>query len=355
MSHLGGELLFFVYCTDKLLRKLNVPLVPEPLINKEWGDVSRQVWASQPDTISRRNYVMGWFYDAPFDKLRSEDALSYLAWTKYGLPLESGLLSEEEIDSLCEFDLPLLLDNTNGGKSLPKRQRGEAPLPFIRFNCEPLRYRHKSLLFYAVTHGANLFFEMQLEKSGFVHVPANDSSKDVSYWYRLPSPSKGNVREESLKEVNPLVFIHGVGGLGFCHSLIEDIRVATQDDNVPIVLIDLPHVSLRIYDEIPLIQSQTKAISKILDDVTSNAGGDRSLSKATLVGHSYGTAVMSWIVQHEPERIGGCVFLGKFHSQNMWSISIASIHACFSHLHTQIQSVFSYTSRPPFSTFTFKG
>jgi len=307
MSHLGVELLFFVYCTDKLLRKLNVPLTPEPLINREWEDVARLVWASQPDTISRRNCVMGWFYDAPFDRLRSEDALSYLAWTKYGLPLESGLLSDEEIDSLCEFDLPLLLDNTNGGKSLPKRQRGEAPLPVIRFNCEPLRYRHKSLLFYAATHGAHFILEKQLKKSGFVHVPVNDSSKDVSYWYRLPS--KGNAQEESLKEVNPLVFIHGVGGLGFCHSLVEDIRVATQDDNVPIVLIDLPHVSLRMYDEMPLIQSQTKAISKILDDVTSNAGGDSSLSKATLVGHSYGTAVMSWIVQHEPERIGACVFL----------------------------------------------
>lgn len=307
MSHIGVELIFFFYCTDKLFRKLNIPLTPEPLINREWSDVARHVWASQDDTASRRNYVMGWFYDAPFDRLRSEDALSYLAWARYGLPLESGLLSDEEITSLCDFDLPLLLDNVNGGLSLLNRQPGEEPLPCMRFNCEPLRYRHKSLLFYAVTHGANLILQRQLQKKGYVYVPAKNSGKDLSYWYRLPS--KDTVSEMKSIEVNPLVFIHGVGGLGFCSGLIEDIRVATQDDNVPIVLIDLPHVSLRFYDEIPLIKSQTKAISSILDDVTSNAGGDISLSKATLVGHSFGTAVMSWLVQDAPEKIGGCVFL----------------------------------------------
>jgi pimeloyl-ACP methyl ester carboxylesterase len=309
MAHIGVELLFFFYCTDKVFRKLNVPLTPEPLINREWSDVARHVWASQDDTASRRDYVMGWFYDAPFDRLRSEDALSYLAWARYGLPLESGLLSDEEINSLCDFDLPLLLDNVNGGMSLPNRHLEEEPLPFMRFNCEPLRYRHKSLLFYTVTHGANFMLQKQLKKKGYVYVPAQNSEKDLSYWYRLPS--KGKVNEEQLNEVNPLVFIHGVGGLGFCNTLIEEIGVATQDDNVPIVLIDLPHVSLRFYDEIPLIKSQTKAISKILDDVTSNAGGDVSSSKATLVGHSFGTAVMSWLVQDAPEKISGCVFLGK--------------------------------------------
>jgi pimeloyl-ACP methyl ester carboxylesterase len=193
--------------------------------------------------------------------------------------------------------------------SLPNRHLEEEPLPFMRFNCEPLRYRHKSLLFYTVTHGANFMLQKQLKKKGYVYVPAQNSEKDLSYWYRLPS--KGKVNEEQLNEVNPLVFIHGVGGLGFCNTLIEEIGVATQDDNVPIVLIDLPHVSLRFYDEIPLIKSQTKAISKILDDVTSNAGGDVSSSKATLVGHSFGTAVMSWLVQDAPEKISGCVFLGK--------------------------------------------
>ena len=311
ISHLGAELLFLAYCTDKLFRKLNVPTTPEPLVNREWEDVIRQVWASQPDISSRREFVMGWFYDVPFEQLRMEDVISYLAWLKYGLPLESGIITEEEIESLCEFDVPLLLDNINEGKSLPKRRPHEKPLPFIRFNCEPLRYRHKPILFYVVTHGINMILQRVLEKNGFKFVPAKDSGEDLSYWYRLPSKDT-NKKHEVEEESNPLVFIHGVGGMAFCYNLIEDLKRATQESNVPIILVDLPHVSLRMYDEIPKIKSQINSISRILDDVTMDVGGEESLRKATFVGHSYGTLVMSWMIKSNPERVAGCIFLGEF-------------------------------------------
>jgi len=316
-SHVTIEILFFLYCTEKLFRKLNVPVTPEPLVNRDWKDVARLVWSSQDDTISKRNYVMGWFYDAPFDRLRGEDVLSYLAWMRYGVPMESGVLTDHEIDALCTFDLPLLLENVNEGKSLPRRQKGEEALPFIRFNCEPLRYRHKSLLFYVVTHGVNFLFQRMLEKSGFVYVEAEDAKEDLSYWYRLPSADGGGFSCDDDDDVDrdaatPMVFIHGVGGMSFCHKMINDIKDATQNDNVPIILVDLPHVSLRMYNEIPNIKSQTKSISRILDVLASKID-DRNISmnKVTLVGHSYGTAVMSWLVQSQPERIAGCVFLGK--------------------------------------------
>jgi pimeloyl-ACP methyl ester carboxylesterase len=95
--------------------------------------------------------------------------------------------------------------------------------------------------------------------------------------------------------------------------MIHDIKDATQNDNVPIVLIDLPHVSLRMYDEIPNIKSQTRSISRILDLLASKIDRNKcKMNKVTLVGHSYGTAVMSWLVQSQPERIAGCVFLGKY-------------------------------------------
>lgn len=322
-SHVTIEILFFLYCTDKLFRKLNVPVTPEPLVNRNWEDIARLVWSSQDDTTSKRDYVMGWFYDAPFERLRWEDALSYLAWMRYGVPMESGVLSEHQIESLCNFDLPLLLDNVNEGKSLPRRKLGEKELPFIRFNCEPLRYRHKSLLFYVVTHGINLLFQRMLEKSGFVYVGAEDAKEDLSYWYRLPSvddcctsnddgdDEKDGVMYSRGSSVTPMVFIHGVGGMSFCHKMIHDIKDATQNDNVPIVLIDLPHVSLRMYEEIPNIKSQTNSISRILDMLASKTNRNQYFNKVTLVGHSYGTAVMSWLVQSHPERIAGCVFLGK--------------------------------------------
>ena len=116
----------------------------------------------------------------------------------------------------------------------------------------------------------------------------------------------------SITESNSLVFIHGVGGLGFCYKLIEDIKMATEGDNVPIILVDLPHVSLRMYDEIPKIQSQVDSIFGIIDDLTVHGDDNTEVPrKATLVGHSYGPSVMSWMIQSRPEQISGCVFLGK--------------------------------------------
>jgi hypothetical protein len=316
--YLGFEFIFCVYCTHKLLSKLNVPATPEPLVHtRKWEDVATNVWASQTDTASRRDFIMGWFYDVPFERLRMEDALSYMAWMRYGLPLESGVLTNEEIESLCEFDLPLLLENVNNGKSLPKRNAQEEALPIMRFNCEPLRYRHKPMLFYGATHGIKMALQIALEKMGFVYVKAEDPEKDLSYWSRLPttrSDTKSNdikAQDGASKESNSLVFIHGVGGLGFCYKLIEDLKMATRGDT-PIILIDLPHVSLQMYNEIPKIQSQVESIFSIIDDITDDTTGDNSPpSKATLVGHSYGTAIMSWMVQSKPERISGCVFLGK--------------------------------------------
>ena len=92
--------------------------------------------------------LMGWMYDSPFEQLRREDALSFLTWMKHGLPLEAGLLTEEQIKKLIKNDLVLLEEKVNGGNPLPSRKPGEDPLPILRFNCEPLRFRHKPILFY---------------------------------------------------------------------------------------------------------------------------------------------------------------------------------------------------------------
>ena len=311
LSQAGFEFMFFVYCSDKVLNKLNVPSTPEPLIpSRSWEDVTTNMWASLPDTKSRIDCVMGWFYDVPFERLRMEDALSYVAWLKYGLPLEYGVLTDNEIDTLCEFDLPILLENINEGKALPKRKSNEKPLPFMRFNCEPLRYRHKPLAFYGIMHGVKLAIKIALEKIGFTYVEAENPETDLSYWYKLPT------RVDETKTRDPLVCIHGVGGPGFCYQFIADLQEATQKDDVPIIFIDLPHVSLLMYNEIPKIKSQVESIFSIIDKVAEeNSPGakDADPSKATLIGHSFGTAVMSWMVQSNPERIAGCVFIGKYH------------------------------------------
>lgn len=276
---------------------------------------------------------MGWYYDAPFDTLREEDALSYLAWMRYGVPIEEeyGMLSEEDINQLRSFDLPLLLNKVNYGKSLPLRGDDEEPLSVMRFNCEPLRYRHKPILFYGIIHSIGFLLHKVLEVNGFKYVPAVNSKKDLAYWYRLPEPQVSSTDRMNTDDNDdttttttmdpPLVFAHGIGGLAFCYKLIDDLlHDKTVKDKTPIILMDLPHISLRIHDDIPQIKSQVESICKIIDNVVSRGSGSggeaqaqgqgsKSPNKATFVGHSFGTLLLSWMVQSNPERVAGCVFL----------------------------------------------
>jgi hypothetical protein len=334
---LTAEAIFLFYCTTKLLFKFNKPILPEPILRKNWEDVASFVWSSQKDVKSRRSYLMGWYYDAPFDTLREEDALSYLAWMRYGVPIEEeyGMLSEEDINQLRSFDLPLLLNKVNYGKSLPLRGDDEEPLSVMRFNCEPLRYRHKPILFYGIIHSIGFLLHKVLEVNGFKYVPAVNSKKDLAYWYRLPEPQVSSTDRMNTDDNDdttttttmdpPLVFAHGIGGLAFCYKLIDDLlHDKTVKDKTPIILMDLPHISLRIHDDIPQIKSQVESICKIIDNVVSRGSGSggeaqaqgqgsKSPNKATFVGHSFGTLLLSWMVQSNPERVAGCVFLGKFY------------------------------------------
>jgi pimeloyl-ACP methyl ester carboxylesterase len=345
-----ADTLFCIYCTAKVIFKLNKPILPEPILRSNWEDLADLVWSSQRDLQSNRNFLMGWYYDKPFESLREEDALAYLAWMKHGVSIEHRdsnngmmMISNDQYSTLKTYDYPLLCKKVNHNKPLPKRKENENPLPVMRFNCEPLRYRHKPLLFYGVTHGINFVLHQILRGSDFTYVPAKDTKKDLGYWYRLPEDVTSTKKKKKNEKTTitdmdnmdmtihpPLVFAHGVGGLAFCYKLIDDLlHDNAVKEQTPIILLDLPHVSLRIHDDIPEIKHQVKSMTKIIDDVVSLSHGERkatatatgsvekgrsnsssnSPNKATFVGHSFGTILLSWMVQSNPERVGGCVFL----------------------------------------------
>ena len=147
-----------------------------------------------------------------------------------------------------------------------------------------------------LTFSFSLGHRSVLQHQSFVYVQAKDSRKNLSYWYR-----RG---KESSNHKAPLVFVHGCGGMAFYYNLIHNLVRSVNDDDVPIILIELPHVSLRVCDVIPDIHDQIDSLCTIMDRVS---GG---ISKATFVGHSFGSIVLSWMIQSKPERVGSCVFIG---------------------------------------------
>jgi len=285
------EVIFLAYCLAKLKTKLNYLTIQEPLLkDRNWEDVRNGIWEDSLDTDGKRAFVMGWFYDEPFERLRREDAVKFLSWIRFGTTLES--LTPIEQHDVIYSDLPRLEKEVNNGVALPQRTSDEEALGCMRFNLEPIRFRPKPLLFYAITHGVHAYMHSLTSKLGFTYVKPTNSTSGLPYWHRPPKNCN--------KNSTPLIFFHGVGGVGFYSSLVEELS-STIDGHIFIV--DLPFVSLRICDSIPKVKDQVQSIVQMLDN---NVGVK---TKATLVGHSYGSILQSWMVQSQPERVSNCVFI----------------------------------------------
>jgi len=292
------ELCFLCFCAIKLFTKFDVPSTnPQPLLNdRNWDYVYNSIWEAQETLANKRDFLSSWFYDTPFERLRREDIISFLAWLHFGIQEEN--LTPSQRNEVVSTDLPRLEYEVNNGKTLPLRSKGEEELVCVRFNLEPLRFRHKPLFFYIITHGTRLFATKALEDIGFSYNPPKNPTKDLGYFFR---PGTLSTNSEASKQT-PLVFVHGVGGISYYFNLIKDLGDKSE---APIILVDLPFISLQVSDDIPLVADQVKSVCSILDK---KIGAHK---KATFVGHSFGSLILSWMVQSCPHRVANCVFVGK--------------------------------------------
>lgn len=245
---------------------------------------------------------MGWFYDSvPFSRLRYEDALPFIAWLRYGMLEEQ--LTASQLEELEREDMAKLEREVNDGRTLPRRSAGEEPIPCLRFNLEPMRYRHKPLAFYGITHALKELLTVALSGMGFEYRPPQDGMKELGYWYR---PAREGVVEggDGTEVPTPLVFVHGVGGLVFYYQMIERLaEKIEQGSGAAMILFDLPFISLRMSDDIPSITDQIESVCRTMDETVGEG------VKATFVGHSFGSIILSWMVQSRPEKVANCVFL----------------------------------------------
>ncbi len=300
----SAELLFFFYCAQKVIFRFNLPTAPQPMLGtRDWKKTQDRMWSSHCSIEKKRNFVMGYFYNVPFEKLRKEDALAFLAWVRFGTLYE--FLHFDNRQQLYN-DLGRLEEEV-GMQLLQRDPYSESPLPIIRFNIEHFRFRHKPLPFYGFTHGTHKLLSWALPHfHGFsYHPPQGGEGKGLGYWYRPPRPkppSHETMRVQAEPSTLPLVFVHGVGGMCFYYRLLEEISRETDGS---IILLDLPFVSLRIADEIPSIFNQIQSIEAILD---SKFGPG---SKVSFAGHSFGSIVLSWMVQAKSERVANCIFIGE--------------------------------------------
>ncbi|KNC81565.1 hypothetical protein SARC_06122 [Sphaeroforma arctica JP610] len=203
--------------------------------------------------------------------------------------------------------------STDKVKGLPARvyydDSEEHPVGYMQHTRDDLKVIHHPLFLYLWSHLSNVSCTIVLRYVlGFTDV--FDQTTRIWYWVKR---SKKKVTQEAYGTFDdaakstpaarkPIVFAHGMGvGLGqylhivwrLCHMhnyLGEpDKDGVTEDtsgvDDRDVYLMDMPHIALRICEDVPTVDSLVETIKNFLQ----KDGHD----SAVFVGHSYGTVVLA--------------------------------------------------------------
>lgn len=124
---------------------------------------------------------------------------------------------------------------------------------------------------------------------GFSHYNCQPRST-LSYWIY-----NGNKSKSSRNGSKPPVFlVYGIGiGVTMYLKVINAIR--KKDPDRTIIVLDLPHISLKLVNEIPSFQQTLEAIDNIWKK--------HDLTECSWFAHSYGSIVVAWFIKERPHYI----------------------------------------------------
>ncbi|CAF3263596.1 unnamed protein product [Rotaria socialis] len=231
-----------------------------------------------------------WFMDCPFRDIDRESIVGWLAFAFYSK--EYGELNDDEYKQIDAFI-----------EKIQEQYQLEAPIDksdkkifYMKHILDPVRIIFRPLAFYFVTDtllngilGTSIFYLRGYEFAKIGH---------LQFWTCY---HKSSHREEEDEE--PIIFFHGIGsGLLMYQPFISRIHERFSR-NRRLIFISMRCISMRYpsLNDIPNMLETTDSMKMIFNYY--------KLSKAIFIGHSYGTACLSWIVQKCPQYISRLIFI----------------------------------------------
>ncbi len=125
---------------------------------------------------------------------------------------------------------------------------------------------------------------------GFAHHRCQPRTT-LSYWIyngnKSASPQKRMIKP-------PVFVVCGIGiGVTMYLKVINGIRI--KDPDRTIIVLDLPHISLKLVHQIPSFSQTLEAIDNIYKK--------HELTTCSWFGHSYGSIITAWVVKERPHYI----------------------------------------------------
>lgn len=277
-----AEVIFFGYWLYLQYRQ-NRRSFPAPPI----ADVRALIAHIKGSVMDVRVYLSSWFYSRPFHRIGKANLARWLSQVFYGMEI-SDLPSSDR----SELD-ELLHEHILDDRTLMEMQHfpdlSEESAPFM--GLQEVQSLPRSLAAYFVTDVvAKLVVGIFMKFEKFESVTVDDIQFWVSISPTAPTPNSPTI-----------LFIHGIGGISYYLGYIRDLRRRHKSANI--ILLTSPHISLYFptLRQAPTMQETVAATNLLFKRY--------DIQSAVFVGHSFGTAIMSWFLQLAPQLVNKALFL----------------------------------------------
>lgn len=244
-------------------------------------------------TALKRAEVSGWFLKnsgdgterwpvARVEEIAIGNLLDWVAWAFFHC-------SPDEVPEARMGELQELIDKVKDWAEVDFPEGYNHEVRAMRLTMDPIPSEHRPLMYYIITALAvPAVCDLHLWNNGF----KRHRSGTLRY-FRRP----GTVPPE---EDRPLVFCHGVGiNLMPYAPFINEMISGANGRSV--FLVSLPHISMRIQEDVP---SKGEMVASISDMLAS--WGNAS---AHFVGHSFGSIVLAWMIKEAPSLVSFVTFV----------------------------------------------
>ena len=241
-----------------------------------------------------RGFVEGWFYDARLETLTRADVEAWIAGNVYGKEIK-GDIDDRRARQLA-WMVQLLEQRLGAELARPFAfPPGPRSVEFMSAPSQPLERRLHPLLLYAALGAARRAYGLQLKAAGF----AKKRAGRLSYWVR-DGEAPGD--DDGFRPA-PVVFAHGIGvGLLPYKDAIAKLAAGARAAGAATYLLELPAISTTLQgEELPRPVDLAADVSLAL-----RSNGDAA---AVFVGHSFGSAAMSYVLRHAPDVVAASVFV----------------------------------------------
>ncbi|KAH9458302.1 hypothetical protein Pst134EB_010605 [Puccinia striiformis f. sp. tritici] len=252
-----------------------------------------------PKAIDFRSNQVLWFQNCPWEEIKKENMMEWLAWSLFGMSLEEVRLEDTQMEQKAEprsklLDETLIRFENRAGYRLQPGYNPKLANQVIRLTLDPIKISIRPLGLYLLSNLGSLVLKHFLKKAGFREAQCTDRCpQGLKYLIRKP---KGWDDLPVETRPIPLIFAHGLG-IGFCQyaAFLTYLAHAPWALNKPIVVLIQPSISQEVFSSQHLKPPTKETLAAdVIQLIYSEKFAETGVE---LVGHSMGTIVIAWVVK----------------------------------------------------------